>query len=83
VLSHKTYQNQGICYVTKTFVTRNKVPHLKVARNTKTVGQACCILTTCPYFDNPEFDVFDAVGFQCHFITSVTIAMRIRTLSVR
>jgi len=40
------------------------------------------ILTTCPYFDNPEFEIFDAVGFQCHFITSVTIAMRIRTLSV-
>jgi len=40
------------------------------------------ILTSCPYFDNPEFENFDAVGFQCHFVTSVTIAMRIRTLSV-
>jgi len=47
VLSHKTYQNQGICYatiaycyVTKTFVVRNKFPHVKVARNTKKVGQA-------------------------------------------
>ena len=40
VLSHKTNQNQGICYVTKTFVTRNKFPLVKVARNTKKVGQA-------------------------------------------
>jgi len=24
------------------------------------------------FFDNLEFDIFDAVGFQCHFITSVT-----------
>jgi len=44
MLSHKTYQNQGICYVTivyyyvtKTFVARNKFYH---ARNTKKVGQA-------------------------------------------
>jgi len=49
VLSHKTYQNQGIyyvtiayCYVTKTFVARNKFPHVKVARDTKKVGQAWC-----------------------------------------
>jgi len=48
VLSHKTDQNQGICYVTtaycyvtKSFVARNKFPHVKVARNTKKVGQAC------------------------------------------
>jgi len=41
VLSHRTYQNKGICYVTKTFVARNKFPHVKVARNTKKVGQAC------------------------------------------
>ena len=49
VLSHKTYQNQGICdvrvavaycHVTKMFVARNKFPHVKVARNTKKVGQA-------------------------------------------
>jgi len=40
VLSHKTYQNQGICYVTKTFVARNEFPHVKVARNIKNVGQA-------------------------------------------
>ena len=40
------------------------------------------ILTTCPYFDNLEFDIFDTGGPQCHFITSVTIAVRIRTLSV-
>jgi len=31
--------------------------------------------TTCPYFDNFEFDIFDAGGPQCHFITSVTIAV--------
>jgi len=42
VLSHKTYQNQEICYVIisycyvkKTFVSRNKFPLVKVARNTK------------------------------------------------
>jgi len=47
VLSHKTYQNQRICNVTiaywnvtKTFVARNEHPHVKVARNTKKVGQA-------------------------------------------
>jgi len=40
------------------------------------------ILTTCPYFDNLEFDIFDAVGSQCHVITSFTMAVRIRTLSV-
>jgi len=39
-------------------------------------------LTTCPYFVNLEFDIFDAVGPQCHFIRSVTIAVRIRILSV-
>jgi len=39
-------------------------------------------MTTCPYFDNVEFDIFDAGGAQCHFITSVAIAVRIRTLSV-
>ena len=22
----------------------------------------------CPYFDNLEFDIFDAGGVQCHFI---------------
>jgi len=40
MLSHKTYQNQGICYVTKMFVARNKFPYVKVTRNTKKVGQA-------------------------------------------
>jgi len=49
VLPHKTYQNQGICYfaiahcyVTKTFVACNKFSHVKVAPNTKKVGQAWC-----------------------------------------
>jgi len=40
------------------------------------------ILTTCTYFDNLEFDIFDGGGLQCHFETSVTIAVRIRTLSI-
>jgi len=40
------------------------------------------ILTTCPYFDNLEFDSFDVGGPQCHFITSFAMAVRIRTLSV-
>jgi len=35
------------------------------------------LLTTSPYFDNLEFDIFVAGGPQCHFITSVTIAVRI------
>jgi len=39
------------------------------------------ILTSCPYLDNLEFDIFDAGGLQCHFVTSVTIAVRIRCLS--
>jgi len=34
----------------------------------------------CPYFDNFEFDIFDAGSPQCHFNTSVTIAVWIRTL---
>ena len=40
------------------------------------------VLTTCPYFDNLEFDILDAGGLQIHFITSVATAFRIRTLSV-
>jgi len=40
------------------------------------------VLTTCPYFDNLEFDIFDAGCPKCHSIMSVTIAVRIRTLSV-
>jgi len=39
-------------------------------------------LTTCPYFINLESDIFDAADFQCHFTTSVTISVRIRTRSV-
>jgi len=46
----------------------------------------CCsksiLLTTCSYFDNLEFDIFVAGGPQYHFITSVTIAVRMRTLLV-
>jgi len=40
------------------------------------------MLTTCPYFDNLEFDIFGTRGPQCHFITSVTIADSIQTCSV-
>jgi len=32
------------------------------------------------YFDDLELDIFDAGGLQCRFITSVTDAVRIRTL---
>jgi len=53
-------------------------------------------LTTCPYFDNLVFDIFNAMSsvhlyhvctatlsrLYCHFITSVTNAVRIRTLSI-
>ena len=41
------------------------------------VAKASYILTACPSFDNLEFEIFDAGGPQCHFITSVTIAARI------
>jgi len=40
------------------------------------------VLTTCPYFDNFEFDIFDAGSLQRHFITYVTTAVRIQTLAV-
>jgi len=40
------------------------------------------ILTTSPYFDNLEFDICSTGGPQFHFITFVTIAVRIPTLSV-
>ena len=50
------------------------------------LGFRCCknVLPTetCPCFDNSEFDIFDTGGLQCHFISSVTIAVRIRTLSI-
>jgi len=39
------------------------------------------ILTTSPYFDNLEYDIFDAGSPQCRFITSITIAI-VRTLRV-
>jgi len=39
-------------------------------------------LTTSPYFDNLEFNIFDAGSPECYFIMSVTIAVGIRTLSV-
>jgi len=39
------------------------------------------ILTTCPYFDNLEYDVFDAGGLQNNFLTSATFAVRIPTLT--
>jgi len=29
----------------------------------------------CPYFDNLDFEIFDAGGLQCYFVTSVTIAV--------
>jgi len=33
------------------------------------------IFTTCPWFDNLEFDVIDVGCPQCHFITSIAIAV--------
>jgi len=33
------------------------------------------ILTACPYFDNLEFDIFYAVGFQCLFITLLPLQL--------
>ena len=46
------------------------------------VVKVSCVLTICPCFNNLEFDTFVASDPQCHFITSVTIAVRIRALSV-
>jgi len=40
------------------------------------------ILTTCPYLDNFDFDILMQVVFSANFITSVTTAVRIRTLAV-
>jgi len=34
------------------------------------------VLTICPCFDNLEYHIFDTGGLACHFITSVTIAVR-------
>jgi len=34
-------------------------------------------MTTCPSFDNLEFDILVAGGDQGHFITSVIIAVMI------
>jgi len=36
-------------------------------------------MTTCPYFKNLEFYIFVAGGPLCHFVMTVTIAVRIRT----
>jgi len=44
--------------------------------------EVSCILTTSPYFIDRELDIFDAGSPHGHFITSVTIAVRIPTLSV-
>jgi len=38
-------------------------------------------MKTCPYFTKLDCDIFDAGGPQCHFITSVTIAVRIRKIT--
>jgi len=34
------------------------------------------------YFDNLEFDIFDAGDLQCHFITPDTATVKICTLSI-
>jgi len=34
------YVKRSYYYITKTFVARNKFPHVKVAHNTEKVGQA-------------------------------------------
>ena len=45
------------------------------------MAEVSYILTTCPCFDNLEFDIYDAGGRQCHSITSATIAVSIQTFS--
>jgi len=42
-----------------------------------TVVKVTYMLTICPYFDNLQFDIFDAGGLHCQLTTSVTIAVRI------
>jgi len=64
------------------FPTRNPVEGFVQPSSVLAAVKISCMLTTCPYFDNLGFKNFDAGGPQCHFITSVTIAVRIRTLSV-
>jgi len=71
VLSHKTYQNQGIChvtiaycYATKTCVAHNKFPHVNVARNTKKVGQAWSTKTVDINLRNALF------GKNCDAVTT-------------
>jgi len=63
-----------------TFVEPQK--QLQRTRDRTQVKNHCYIPTTCPYFDSLEFDIFDTGGPQRDFITSVTIAVRIRTLPV-
>jgi len=45
------------------------------------MAQTSSYATACAYFDNLELDIFVAGGPQCHFITSVTTAGGIQTLS--
>jgi len=47
------------------------------------VAKISYILTTCPHFNNLELDIFDEGGLQCHFITSVAVAVGIRTVLVQ
>jgi len=47
------------------------------------VVNVSCILTTCPCFGSHKFETFDASGLQYYFITSVTIAVRIKANLVR
>jgi len=42
------------------------------------VAKVSYTLTTCPCFDNLEFDICDTGGLHCLFNTSVIIAVRIR-----
>jgi len=41
------------------------------------IVQAAYILTASPYFDNLQFDIFDAGGPYCNFIISVLCAGRV------
>jgi len=45
------------------------------------VVKASYILLTCPYFNNLEFDNFNARGPQWHFLMTVAIADTIPMLS--
>jgi len=50
-----THGHNSLLLRRKTFVALNKFPHVKVARNTKMVGQACLKYIAVKKFRKPTF----------------------------